>query len=241
MAAPIDRALVRSEHDVHELGREAPRLDAARAAASLAHGARIRNRIFPRYCYVVAKGVQLIVRSEACHNSVPTGRICQPGERLNVSERVSLAGVRDDGGDQTFLRLAEGGFAFEFNRKTGAAVAVAAEVERAVAYTEIKTFAFAFDEAKAKVSVYVDLPGVHDLEPARVAVDFGPRSFDVRVEGLGGANYRLKIPELYDVVDPDKCKFRVKRDKLVLTLKTGIPVVPFSSWQTLTSGSNSDH
>ena len=77
--------------------------------------------------------------------------------------------------------------------------------------------------------------------PSAVAVDFGPRSFDVRVEGLGGANYRLKIPELYDVVDPDKCKFRVKRDKLVLTLKTGIPVVPFSSWQTLTSGSNSDH
>ena len=239
MAAPIDRALVRSERDVHELGREAPRLDAARAAASLAHGARIRNRFFPRYCYVVAKGVQLIVRSEACHNSVPTGRICQPGERLNVSERVSLAGVRDDGGDQTFLRLAEGGFAFEFNRKTGAAVATEVEVQRDATYEAITKFAFSFDEGKAKVDVYVDLEGVHTIDPKGVHVAFTSRSLDVRVDDLNGANYRLKIPELYDVIEPEKSRFRIKKNKIVLILKTGIPVVPFSSWQTLTSGAAS--
>lgn len=190
-----------------------------------------------RYAYQVCKGVQLIVRSEACHNSVPTGRICQPGEILNVSERVVMPNVRDDGGEQTFLRLAEGGFAFEYNRKTGKTVAAPVDVKKEVQYEEITKFAFSYDENKAKVTVYVDLEGVGEIE-RNVNVDFGPRSFDLRVQGLRGSNFRLRITELYDMIEPAKCKFRVKQDKIVLFLKCGTPCVPFSSWQKLSSGAS---
>ena len=188
-----------------------------------------------RYSYTVKKGVQLIVRSGADHNSVPTGRIVQPGERLNVSEKVEAAGGRDDGGDQVFLRLAEGGFAFVYNRKTGDAVVEAAPLEDATTYQEILTYAYDWDETKARVSVYVDLEGVGDIDERCVAVDFGNQSFDVRVDGLGGKNYRLKIPELYDMIEPDKCKYRIKKNKVVLVLKAGTPCVPFSAWQKLSS------
>ena len=75
----------------------------------------------------------------------------QPGEIIQVAEMVvvnkqtnkeqqrlvevcqrqnnifQVPGARDDGGDQTFLRLVDGGFAFRFNRKTGAAVSHAFE------------------------------------------------------------------------------------------------------------------
>ena len=49
-------------------------------------------------------------------------------------------------------------------------------------------------------------------------------------------NQRLLVPELYDVIVPARCRCRVKKDKVVLLLKTGPPVVPFSAWQKLSSG-----
>ena len=52
----------------------------------------------------------------------------------------------------------------------------------------------------------------------------------------GGVNQRLLVPELYDVIVPARCRCRVKKDKVVLLLKTGPPVVPFSAWQKLSSG-----
>ena len=52
----------------------------------------------------------------------------------------------------------------------------------------------------------------------------------------GGVNQRLLVPELYDVIVPARCRCRVKKNKVVLLLKTGPPVVPFSAWQNLSSG-----
>ena len=52
----------------------------------------------------------------------------------------------------------------------------------------------------------------------------------------GGVNQRLLVPELYDVIVPARCRCRVKKDRVVLLLKTGPPVVPFSAWQKLSSG-----
>jgi len=38
------------------------------------------------------------------------------------------------------------------------------------------------------------------------------------------------------MIDPPRCRCRVKKDKVVLLLKTGHPAVPFSAWQKLSSG-----
>ena len=49
---------------------------------------------------------------------------------------------------------------------------------------------------------------------------------------------RLLVPELYDMIDPPKCKFRVKPDRLVIILKTGPSVVPFSTWSKLNANTS---
>jgi len=101
-------------------------------------------------------------------------------------------------------------------------------------FSEIDRYAFSHDEKKKRVSVYVDLPGVHGLPEDRVVVTYGARSLDLCVYDLHGINFRLKVPELYDTLEPAVCSHRVKPDKIVLTLKTGTPIVPFGSWSQLT-------
>jgi len=74
----------------------------------------------------------------------------------------------------------------------------------------------------------------HGLPEDRVVVTYGARSLDLCVYDLHGINFRLKVPELYDTLEPAVCSHRVKPDKIVLTLKTGTPIVPFGSWSQLT-------
>ena len=72
-----------------------------------------------------------------------------------------------------------------------------------------------------------------------MTADFGPRNFDVRIFGLGAngeRNYRLRVPETYDTLEPAKCTLKIKPDKIVLNLKTGTPIVPFGSWSRLAKG-----
>ena len=66
----------------------------------------------------------------------------------------------------------------------------------------------------------------------RAAIAAGPR----RASQIAGKNYRLLISELYDMIEPKDCRFKCKQDKIVLLLKCGTPIVPFSSWQKLSSG-----
>jgi hypothetical protein len=189
-----------------------------------------------KHCYVIRAGVQLTVRSGPSHDAEPTGRILKAGERIEVSERIAVENAVQGATPQTFLKIAdaEGGWAFSTNRRTGVAVVEEVALAPPTAYDTIESFAYAWDEKKGLVTVYVTLAGVHELPKGAVSVHFGERSFDLKVRGA--VNRRLVVPELYDMIDPPRCRCRVKKDKVVLLLKTGHPAVPFSAWQKLSSG-----
>ena len=174
-----------------------------------------------KYAYVVRSKTD--VRTGPGPDAEPTGRVLEADQRIEVSERRTLEDA------QTFLKLADaaGGW-------VDAAAAEEVALPKPVAYEPITTFAFDWDDRKGRVTVYLTLPGVHELPEGSVQADFGERSLDLR--GHGGVNQRLLVPELYDVIVPARCRCRVKKDKVVLLLKTGPPVVPFSAWQKLSSG-----
>jgi calcyclin binding protein len=73
---------------------------------------------------------------------------------------------------------------------------------------------FAWDQGKESISVYVDLAGVGEVKEG-VSCDFTKDSFDLKVMGLGGKNYRLLQDNLDKDVVVDKCKCLVKANKVL--------------------------
>ncbi|OQR89697.1 hypothetical protein ACHHYP_06106 [Achlya hypogyna] len=88
-------------------------------------------------------------------------------------------------------------------------------------YTEVSTFGWE-DEGygKPKVMVYITsgIDGVGALPPSQVTVDFGKQSFDLKIKGLHGKNYRLVRNYLDKEIDPKKSKFVYKKNRVTITL-----------------------
>jgi calcyclin binding protein len=69
------------------------------------------------------------------------------------------------------------------------------------------------------VTLYVDLPGVGQLDRAQdIHCDFGVRSVDLIVRNLRGKSYRLLRDNLDKDIDPEKSKIVVKSDKIIVKL-----------------------
>jgi calcyclin binding protein len=87
-------------------------------------------------------------------------------------------------------------------------------------YVNVDTFAFDAGGYNEKfVTLYLPLPGVGDMPRDRINVTFGKDSFDVTVLNLTGKNYRLKKDNLEHDIVPDKSKFIVKADKIIVKLQ----------------------
>ena len=106
-------------------------------------------------------------------------------------------------------------------------------------YQTIDRFAFDAGTNKDKfVTLYIPLPGVGLIENKKeqITCDFGEDHFDVIVRDLNGKSYRLKKDKLeYDIV-PEKSKYIVKADKIVVKLHKvkGEMGGGFSLWTKLT-------
>ncbi|DAZ96012.1 TPA: LOW QUALITY PROTEIN: hypothetical protein N0F65_008991 [Lagenidium giganteum] len=88
-------------------------------------------------------------------------------------------------------------------------------------FTEISRFGWE-DEGygKDKVSVYImsGVDGVGDLPKEQVVCNFTKSSFDLKIIGLHGKNYRLVKHHLDKEIDPKKSTFRVKKNRVTLNL-----------------------
>jgi len=86
-------------------------------------------------------------------------------------------------------------------------------------YTAIDTYGWDQGEYNSPwVSVYVTLPGVGKVKE-RVFCSFGPTSFDLKVEGLAGKNYRLLKDNLEKEIVAGESKFKVKEGRVTVLLK----------------------
>jgi calcyclin binding protein len=99
-----------------------------------------------------------------------------------------------------------------------AAPAVAPQVPTNM-YAPIDRFSFdAGSYGSAFVSVYVPLPSVGSIPRDSVTCAFTATSFDLIIKDLDKKSYRLYKDNLDKDIDPEKSKYIVKSDKIVIKL-----------------------
>ena len=87
-----------------------------------------------------------------------------------------------------------------------------------VSYTSVENYGFASEGEYVEV-LLLDLPGVGALPPDAVTVAFTPTSFDLKIHGLGGRNYRLRVPVLEKEIKPEESRVVVGKARVTLRLK----------------------
>ena len=89
------------------------------------------------------------------------------------------------------------------------------------------------------VSIFIDLPGVGAIKD-RVEFSCTPSSFDLKITGLDGKNYRLVKDSLDKDIVPAESKIVVKKDKVVIKLQKVKGEYSYEHWAGLTSKNKRD-
>ena len=89
------------------------------------------------------------------------------------------------------------------------------------------------------VSIFVDLPGVGAIKD-NVEFSSTKSSFDLKVIGLDGKNYRLLKDNLDKDIIVNESKIIVKKDKIVIKLKKVKGDYSYENWTNLTSKKRRD-
>lgn len=101
------------------------------------------------------------------------------------------------------------------------------------AWSEITEIYFAEEEGKNCISVYMALPGVHEIPPNRVCVWMRPNSLEVRVVDLQGSNWCYVARELWGGIDAETSSYKIRRDKLSLKLQKRASARSWDKWEKL--------
>lgn len=107
-------------------------------------------------------------------------------------------------------------------------------------YTPIESFAW--DQGaynSPTLTVFVDLPEVGTVKD-HVQVNFGKHSFDLRVLGLHGKNFRLVKDNLEKDIVPEESTFVVKNNKVVIKLQKKKGEYSYDHWTALTGKKKRD-
>ena len=107
---------------------------------------------------------------------------------------------------------------------TAMAAAAAVPAASAADVTTYETLKYGFSSEGADVEVLLlDLPGVGALPRDAVSCDFTATSFDLRIRGLAGRNYRLRIPQLEKEIVPHDSRVVVGKSRVTLKLRKAQP------------------
>mgnify|MGYP001172213508 CR=1 FL=1 len=91
------------------------------------------------------------------------------------------------------------------------------DVLNALEEIPIESYSFQ-DDGKPKVKVYLFLDNVGELLSDDITIKFERMSMDLLIRGYQGQNLRLNAIELWSSIDVNKCKMKIKPNKIVLTL-----------------------
>ncbi|CAK9021522.1 unnamed protein product [Durusdinium trenchii] len=80
-------------------------------------------------------------------------------------------------------------------------------------WNEIVDISFADEENKNCISVYMSLPGIHEIAPNKVCV-----WMTVRIIELRGENWCYVAQELWGQINPERSSWKIRKDKLSLKL-----------------------
>merc|ERR1711957_412461 len=98
-------------------------------------------------------------------------------------------------------------------------------------WKEIEDIAFA--EEEGKISVYMTLPGVHELQSNKVRVWMTAQSLEVRVIDLAGQNWCYLAQELWSQIDPENSTWKARKGKLSLKLAKRASARSWDKWEKL--------
>lgn len=101
-------------------------------------------------------------------------------------------------------------------------------------FIPIKTFGWDSGEYNSpSVSIYVTLPGITKDLASKVSCDFTANSFDLKIQDLEKKSYRLFKDNLEKNIIPENSKYRVKKDKIVITLRKVKGSYSYETWNNL--------
>ncbi|KFG30364.1 SGS domain-containing protein [Toxoplasma gondii RUB] len=78
---------------------------------------------------------------------------------------------------------------------------------------------FAWNQTDRAVKIYVRIQGVQDIPEKQVVAKFARQSMELEVHDLSGKNYSLVFKRLNNVIVPETCSYRIKKDMVVVTLQ----------------------
>ena len=83
-------------------------------------------------------------------------------------------------------------------------------------WTDITDISFADEEGK--VSVYMAIPGVHELDKSKICIWFQATSLEIRIIDLRGINWVYIAQELWGQIDAAASTWKARKDKLSIKL-----------------------
>lgn len=85
-------------------------------------------------------------------------------------------------------------------------------------WSDITDVSFADEENKNTISVYMALPGIHEIAANKVCVWMTMTSLEVRIIDLQGTNWCYVAQELWGQINPERSSWKIRKDKLSLKL-----------------------
>jgi hypothetical protein len=67
--------------------------------------------------------------------------------------------------------------------------------------------------------VILDIKDVQKLPKENISAVFLERSFEIKFMNLNGNNYKFGVPILHYKINPGDCKYLLKTDKIIISLK----------------------
>lgn len=97
-------------------------------------------------------------------------------------------------------------------------LAVTAPV-KPVVYNPITSWGWEQNKEFVEVLLISGINGVGSLPKEAISVDFTTSSFDLKIHGLNGSNYRLRVTNLDKDIVPAKSRIEVKKNRVSIWLK----------------------
>merc|ERR1711935_25578 len=89
--------------------------------------------------------------------------------------------------------------------------------DKVVNYTPITKYTF-YDNNDQWVKVLLDLQGIGSIDKENLKGEFLPRSFAFKIHGYEGKDLIFRVPKLHFKINPDKCKWILKPNKIIISL-----------------------
>jgi tetratricopeptide (TPR) repeat protein len=100
-------------------------------------------------------------------------------------------------------------------------------------WEEITDITWAEDDMKSQISVYLAVPGVHEIPVNKVCVWMTANSLEVRVVDVRDSNRFYMAKELWGQIDSDASSWKVRKDKISLKLQKRASARSWDRWEKL--------